>query len=95
MTKLLLPPIYLIAEKIIDDEAKIFQVWNENLNDDVFAPFAEKIELIRQQLLEETNTEFSDLEFQVLDKFSRSLVHRLKAAINQVFQSKLNQKKAG
>jgi len=83
-----------IAEKIIEDEADIFEVWNEAQKDDVFAPLAEKIELMRQQLLDETNAQFSQEEYQLLDKFSRSLVHRLKAIVNQVLKTNANQKKA-
>jgi glutamyl-tRNA reductase len=83
-----------IAEKIIADEASIFEVWSEAQNDDVFAPFVEKIELIRQQLLDETNAQLSEEEFQLLDKFSRSLIHRLKATVNQALRTNTDQKKA-
>jgi glutamyl-tRNA reductase len=82
------------AEKIIEDEANIFEVWTQAQRDDVFSPFAEKIELMRQQLLDETNTQFSDDEYQLLDKFSRSLIHRLKASINQALRTNADQKKA-
>ena len=81
------------AEKIIEDEVNVFEVWNETQNDDVFAPFAEKIEQMRQQLLDETNTQLSENEFQLLDKFSRSLMHRLKASINQALRTNRYQKK--
>ena len=83
------------AEKIIEDEANIFEVWTQAQKDDVFTPFAEKIELMRQQLLDETNTQFSEEKYQLLDKFSRSLIHRLKASVNQALRSDANQKKAG
>ena len=83
-----------IAEKIIADEASIFEVWSEAQNDDVFAPFVEKIELIRQRLLDETNAQLSEKEFQLLDKFSRSLIHRLKATVNQALRTNNDQKKA-
>lgn len=82
------------AEKIIEDEANIFEVWNEAQKDDVFAPLAEKIELMRQQLLDETNSQFSEDEFQLLDKFSKSLVHRLKATVNQALRTNGTVKKA-
>ncbi|GAG53615.1 unnamed protein product, partial [marine sediment metagenome] len=82
------------AEKIIEDEANIFEVWTQAQKDDVFAPFAEKIELMRQQLLDETNAQLSENEFQLLDKFSRSLIHRLKASVNQALRTNGNQKKA-
>ena len=67
---------------------------HEAQKDDVFAPFAEKIELMRQQLLDETNTQFSEEEYQLLDKFSRSLIHRLKASVNQALRTNANRKKA-
>ena len=62
-------------------------MWNEAQKDDVFAPLAEKIELMRLQLLDETNSQFSEDEFQLLDKFSQSLVHRLKATVNQALRT--------
>jgi glutamyl-tRNA reductase len=83
-----------LAEKIIADEASIFEVWSEAQQNDVFAPFVEKMELMRQQLLDETNAQLSDEEFQLLDKFSRSLVHRLKATVNQALRTNTDQKKA-
>ncbi|NNG27917.1 MAG: glutamyl-tRNA reductase [Ignavibacteriaceae bacterium] len=83
-----------LAEKIIEDEANIFEVWSEAQKDDVFAPFAEKIELMRQQLIDETNTQLSKKEIQMLEKFSRSLVHRLKASVNQALRTNGDQKKA-
>ena len=69
-------------------------MWTQAQKDDVFAPFAEKIELMRQQLLDETNAQLSENEFQLLDKFSRSLIHRLKASVNQALRTNGNQKKA-
>ena len=83
-----------IAEKIIEDEANVFKVWSEAQKDDAFAPFAEKMELMRQQLIDETNVQFSEDEFQLIDKFSRSLIHRLKAIVNQALRTNANQKKA-
>ncbi|RKY91055.1 MAG: hypothetical protein DRQ13_11885 [Ignavibacteriae bacterium] len=83
-----------IAEKIIEDEANVFEVWSEAQKDDAFAPFAEKMELMRQQLIDETNAQFSEDEFQLIDKFSRSLIHRLKAIVNQALRTNANQKKA-
>lgn len=83
-----------IAEKIIEDEANIFEEWSEAQKDDVFAPFAEKMELMRQQLIDETNAQFSEDEFQLLDKFSRSLIHRLKATVNQALRTNADHKKA-
>jgi len=72
-----------LAEKIISDEANIFEVWNEFQKDDYLGVFAEKIESIRLQLLDETKLQVSEEEMHLLDKFSRSLLHRMKSTITQ------------
>jgi len=72
-----------LAQKIISDEANIFEVWNEFQNDDYLGVFAEKIESIRLQLLDETKIQVSEDELHLLDKFSRSLLHRIKSTIAQ------------
>jgi len=72
-----------IAQKIISDEANIFEVWNEYQKDDYLGVFAEKIESIRLRLLDETKLQVSEDELLLLDKFSRSLLHRMKSTINQ------------
>jgi glutamyl-tRNA reductase len=76
-----------LAEKIIDDEVKLFEVWSESQKDESLSVFAEKIEMIRQQLLEENRWQFAEDEYQSLEKFSRSLVHRAKAVFNQAVKS--------
>lgn len=72
-----------LAEKIISDETNIFEVWNEFQKDDYLGVFAEKIESIRLQLLDETKLQVSEEEMHLLDKFSRSLLHRMKSTITQ------------
>ena len=72
-----------LAQKIISDEVNIFEVWNEFQKDDYLGVFAEKIESIRLQLLDETKLQVSEDEIQLLDKFSRSLLHRMKSTISQ------------
>ena len=72
-----------LAQKIISDEANIFEVWNEFQKDDYLGVFAEKIESIRLQLLDETKLQVSEDELHLLDKFSRSLLHRMKSTITQ------------
>ena len=67
----------------ISDEVKIFEVWNESQKDDYMGVFAEKIESIRLQLLEETKMQVSEEEMLLLDKFSRSLLHRMKSTITE------------
>ncbi len=84
-----------IAEKIISDEVKIFEVWSEYQNDNTMAYFNEKVESIRLQLLDEAKLQNSEEEIKNLDKFSRSLVHRLKSTINQVLKTNDEQTKAG
>jgi len=81
-----------LAQKIISDEANIFEVWNESQKDDYLGAYAEKAETIRLQLLDETKLQVSEDELQLLDKFSRSLLHRMKSTINQaVLMSDLHQ----
>jgi glutamyl-tRNA reductase len=70
------------AEKIIADEANIFEAWNESQKDDTLCLIEEKIESIRLQLLNEAKLEASEDELQLLDRFSHSLVHRMKSTIN-------------
>ena len=72
-----------LAMKIISDEVNIFGVWNESQKDDYLGAFAEKIESIRLQLLDETRIQVSEEELLLLDKFSRSLLHRMKSTITE------------
>jgi len=72
-----------VAQKIISDEVSIFEVWNESQKDDYMGVFAEKVESIRLQLLDETKVQVSEEEMLLLDKFSRSLLHRMKSTITQ------------
>jgi glutamyl-tRNA reductase len=72
-----------LAQKIISDEVNIFEVWNEYQKDDYLGVFAEKIESIRLRLLDETKLQVSEDELLLLDKFSRSLLHRMKSTITQ------------
>ena len=72
-----------LARKIISDEVNIFEVWNESQKDDYVGVFAEKVELIRLQLLDETRLQVSEEELLLIDKFSRSLLHRMKSTITQ------------
>ena len=71
------------AEKLIAVEANIFEAWNDSQKDEYIGLFAEKAEKIRLQLLEEARLQIPDDELPLLDKFSRSLLHRLKSTINQ------------
>ena len=79
------------AEKIISGEAQIFcqkygfpETWEESQTDDGLSFFQEKIESIRLQLLDEIRMDISDDEINFLDRFSHSLIHRMKSVITQV-----------
>jgi len=71
------------AEKIIYNEANIFEVWNESQKDNNMLLLEEKIETIRLQLLDEAKIQTSEEVINFLDKFSRSLIHRIRSTITQ------------
>ncbi len=77
------------AEKIISDEVEIFGAWNEAQKDETISFLEEKIETIRLQLLNEQKLRITEEEFDQLDKFSHSLIHRMKTVITQSL--KMNQ----
>lgn len=72
------------ANKIISDEANIFDAWLKSVeaDKDVYI-VEEKVEAIRLQLLNETKPKISNYELKLLDNFSRSLICRMKTAINE------------
>jgi glutamyl-tRNA reductase len=72
------------AEKIIAHESRLFEVWNDAQSDNTFAMLDEKIESIRLQFLNEVKGELSENELELLDRFSHSLVHRMKSTVTQV-----------
>ena len=81
------------AEKIISVEAGVFEAWSDSQKDEYLSLFAEKAEKIRLRLLDETRLQISDDELPLLDRFSRSLLHRLKSTINQaVLMNEFNNK---
>ncbi len=69
------------AERIIANEADIFEVWNEWQADDSICVYREKMEKIRMQLLDDLRLNASENEFELLEKFSHSLVHRMETII--------------
>jgi len=71
------------AEKIISVEANVFEAWNDSHKDEYLGLFAEKAEKMRLQLLDETRLHVLDDELALLDKFSHSLLHRVKSTISQ------------
>jgi len=66
------------AEKIIQDEVRLFQTWAENSDNEILQPIAEKIELVRQNLLNEYENQFNDQTKAKVEKITRQLIHRLK-----------------
>ncbi|ROL61139.1 glutamyl-tRNA reductase [Bacteroidetes/Chlorobi group bacterium ChocPot_Mid] len=67
------------AEKIVEDEVKVFQAWSETRTNTILEPYSEKFELIRQQLIEEYRTQFSEKNIEKVDKLTRSLIHRMQS----------------
>jgi glutamyl-tRNA reductase len=82
-----------IAEKIIEDETSLFEAWSDSQGDETIAYYDEKFESLRLQFLEETKGDLSKEEFQTLEKYSRSLIHRLKATLYQIIKTNNSQKK--
>ncbi len=69
------------AEKIISEEAKVFESCIEEITNEEYSEFDEKMETVRMQLLNETRLTVSENELHLLDKFSHSLIHRMKSEI--------------
>jgi glutamyl-tRNA reductase len=80
------------AIKIINDEIKLFEAWSESQNDETIAYFDQKFESLRLQFMDETSEELSEEEYQMLDKFSRSFLHRIKSTIHQIIKTNKSQK---
>ncbi len=72
------------AEKIIEDELRLFHEWQESLTDDIMGDYSEKFEKIRQQLLEEYRGQFGDHSIEKLDKLTKSLLHRTKSTFVKI-----------
>jgi glutamyl-tRNA reductase len=81
-----------IAIKIINDEIKLFEAWSQSQSDETIAYYDEKLESLRLQFMNETKEELSEEEYQMLDKLSRSLLHRIKSTIHQVIKTNKPQK---
>lgn len=77
------------AEKIIEDEVRLFQSWAENSENEALQPIAEKIELVRQSLMNEYENQFNDQTRQKVEKITRQLIHRIQPIlINALLKSK-------
>ncbi|MBI5324555.1 MAG: glutamyl-tRNA reductase [Ignavibacteriae bacterium] len=72
-----------VAENIIEDEVLLFRAWTELQNNNILEPYAEKFELVRQELMKEYKELMSDRAFSNLDRFSRSLIHRLQSTFTR------------
>jgi glutamyl-tRNA reductase len=81
------------AEKIISDEADIFEAWSEAQYDERMFLLNEKIETIRLQFLNEIKQQISEDEIELLDKYSRSLTHRIKSILIQSIKMKDNKQR--
>ncbi len=73
-----------IAEKIINDEFDLFKAWSDNQISDILAPYIEKFELIRQQVIQENSPYFTNSDFEKIDKISRQLLHRLQSVFIKI-----------
>ncbi len=71
------------AEKIMAEEAAMFRVRDESQKDGGYLKLEEKMEAIRLHLLDETKPCVSSGEFMMLERFSRSLIHRMRSTIIQ------------
>ncbi len=69
------------AKKIISEETSTFEAWSEFQNDENINQFNEKIERARIDLLNDLELQYSAEEFELLDKFSRTFLHRIKPII--------------
>jgi hypothetical protein len=76
------------AEKIIMGETCVFEAWNESQKDEIMCLLDEKMELARLQLLDEMSLQSSVSELEILDKFSKSLSHRMKTVFTQTIKTK-------
>ncbi len=79
------------AERIIEDESRIFEVWNEAQSYNTLVFFDEKVEAIRLQILNEYRTQVPETEIGLLNKFSRTLIHRMKSTIAQAVKINLGE----
>ena len=80
-----------LAEKIIENEVKVFSAWTDYQGSDLLKPYAEKFEMTRLQLLEEYRTQFPEQTYRQVDRLTRQMLHRLQASFINVLK-KNNQK---
>jgi glutamyl-tRNA reductase len=83
------------VEKIIKQETDLYAAWSETNSNSSVAYFDERIEAIRQQFLNDNIETLTKEESLILDKYSRSLIHRLKSTLHQIVLTGNIQNKAG
>ncbi len=71
------------AEKILEDELKVFEAWSEMKNDKILEPYLETFERLRQQVLNEYAEQFSPEDLKKVDKLTRTLLHRTKSTFTK------------
>ncbi|MBT8379064.1 MAG: glutamyl-tRNA reductase [Ignavibacteria bacterium] len=81
-----------IANEIIEDEVELFKAWIESQSDETMAYYDEKIELLRLQYLNEIKEQLSYEDYRAFDKFSKSLLHRIKSTVHQVVKTNKSDK---
>ena len=81
-----------IAIKIISDEIKLFEAWNECQSDETIAHYDEKFESLRIKFMNEISEGLLKEDYQMLDKFSRSFLHRIRSTIYEIAKTNKSQK---
>jgi glutamyl-tRNA reductase len=84
------------AEKIIEDEVKIFSEWHAGQSDDILGEYSEKFEQIRLQLVDELREHYSEDMIEDIDKITKKLLHRTKSTFVRILvkESKTTTNKA-
>ena len=72
------------VERIINDEISLFLAWTESQSSDILAPYSEKFESIRQQLLEEYKEQFSPDILNKMDKLTHNFLHHLQSTFVRI-----------
>lgn len=76
------------AEKIIEDEVKVFSAWTEFSGSELLEPFAEKFEITRLQIMDEFASRFAAKDMELVDKLTKRMLHRLQATFINALKKK-------
>jgi len=79
-----------VCEQIIQNEVSAFRAWQESATDEIFEPYAEKIERIRVELIEEYKNILPPTELEKIDKITRQLIHRTKSIFVNILKESEN-----